>query len=236
VQIDVFFTPAETAGLELADRTAVVIDVLRATSTMTEALANGAKGIYPVATTEEAIRLAQNLEGVLLCGERRSLRVEGFDLGNSPAEFTPDVVAGKTLIMATTNGTPAVVAASTMRVALAASFLNLSAVVDAVLAEDAPLAIVCAGRERRFDLDDTVCAGAIAERIRSSVEGVKLNDAALAALHLNVQYGGDLEELFRMTAAGRQLVEVGLESDLPLCAVLDRHAVVPRLKERQLVL
>jgi 2-phosphosulfolactate phosphatase len=236
VKIDVFITPAETAGLELAARTAVVIDVLRATSTMVEALANGAKGIYPVATTEEAIRLAQNLEGVLLCGERRSLRVDGFNLGNSPSEFTPDAVAGKTLVMATTNGTPAIVAASTMRLAVAASFLNLSAVVDAVLAEGAPLAIVCAGRERRFGLDDTVCAGAIVQAIRQRVAGVTLNDAGHSALRLNEVYGGDLEALFRMTAAGQQLLEAGLESDLPLCAELDRRDVVPKLRDRQLAL
>jgi 2-phosphosulfolactate phosphatase len=236
VTIDVYFTPAETAGQELARRTAVVIDVLRATSTMTEALANGARGIYPVGTTEEAIRLAQNLEGALLCGERRSLRVEGFDLGNSPAEFTPEAVQGRTLVMATTNGTPALVAAAGAGIAVAASFLNRTAVVEAVIAEGRPVAIVCAGRERRFALEDTVCAGSLVSGIMERVDSVTLNDAGLAAVELATRFGADLEGLFRRTAAGVQLLEADLESDLPLCAEVDRRAAVPRLRERQLTL
>src|SRR5690606_24311561 len=104
--VDVCFTPDELVSGELQGRVAVVVDVLRATSSIVEALANGARSVLPVASIEAAVRLAQNVgrDQVLLCGERRGLPIEGFDLGNSPREFTPERVAGKTLIMTTTNG------------------------------------------------------------------------------------------------------------------------------------
>ena len=113
MKIDVHFTPLGLGAGDLAGRGVVVIDALRATTTIITALANGAKAVIPAATSEEAVRLASNLEkdGVLLAGERRSVRIEGFALGNSPREMVPAVVAGKTIVLATTNGTPALVAA-----------------------------------------------------------------------------------------------------------------------------
>src|SRR5262245_30634721 len=108
MKIDVFFTPLGSREGELADRGVVVIDVLRATSTIVAALANGAKSVVPAATSEEAVKMTANLErnGYLLAGERRAVKIEGFQLGNSPLEMTPEVVAGKTIFLATTNGTP----------------------------------------------------------------------------------------------------------------------------------
>src|SRR3989441_10388411 len=113
MKIDVFFTPLGLAAGDLGGRGVVVIDVLRATTTVVTALANGAKAVIPAATSEEAVRLASNLEKdrVLLAGERKSLKIEGFALGNSPREMTPAAVAGKTIVLSTTNGTPALVAA-----------------------------------------------------------------------------------------------------------------------------
>src|SRR2546421_1922422 len=113
MKIDVHFTPLGLVAGDLAGRGVVVIDVLRATTTIVAALANGAKAVIPAATSEEAVRLASNLEkdGVLLAGERRSVKIEGFALGNSPREMVPAAVAGKTIVLATTNGTPALVAA-----------------------------------------------------------------------------------------------------------------------------
>ncbi|MBT8397581.1 MAG: 2-phosphosulfolactate phosphatase [Gemmatimonadetes bacterium] len=132
--IDVFFSPAVVDETSVEGKTAVVIDVIRATSTLVEALANGAKAIFPTLSTEEAVKLASSLgrEDTLLCGERKGLKVEGFDLGNSPAEFTAEVVGGKQLVMTTTNGTRAFAAVEAADRVLAASFLNLSAVVEAL--------------------------------------------------------------------------------------------------------
>jgi 2-phosphosulfolactate phosphatase len=233
--------PGEIAAGELQGRVAVVIDVLRATSTITEALANGARAVFPVPNIDEAVRLAQNIgrEQVLLCGERRGLRIEGFDLGNSPAEFAAERVAGKSLVMTTTNGTPALLASASARRILIASFLNLGAVVDALAAEeDAALTIVCAGREKRFSLDDAVCAGALVTGLRERLGrgAVELNDAAYtAALAARARLDA-LEPLLGRTAAGRQLVEAGLGEDLAFCAQLDRHAIVPHFRDRQVTL
>src|SRR3989442_1358143 len=112
MRIDVYFTPLGLNAGDVSGRGVVVIDALRATTSVVTALANGAKEVIPAATSEEAVRLASNLEkdGVLLAGERKSVKIEGFALGNSPREMTPEVVAGKTIVLATTNGTPALVA------------------------------------------------------------------------------------------------------------------------------
>ena len=233
--IDVYFSPAVVDEASVEGRTAVVIDVIRATSTLTEALANGARAIFPTVSTEEAVKLASSLgrEDTLLCGERKGLKVEGFDLGNSPREFTSEVVEGKQLVMTTTNGTRAFVAAEGADRVLAASFLNLSAVSEA-LEGCTGLVIVCSGRENRFALDDALCAGLLVRNaVGDNREGCKLNDGARVAADLAEKYTVDAEFL-RSTAAGNALLGVGLEDDLELCASLDRHALVPEMRDRRI--
>lgn len=232
MKVQTYFTGASVDPGDLSDVTAVVLDVIRATSTIVEALANGARAIYPTASTEEAIRLASSLgrEDTLLCGERKGLKIEGFDLGNSPREFGSEVVKGKRLVMTTTNGTRAFGACAGADRILAASFLNLSAVAGA-LGGTERIALVCAGREDRFSLDDAVCAGHLLRSVRDrgGVE-LDLDDAGRAALELAGGYPPDAAFLAG-TAAGRALVEVGLEADLPFCAQLDRHALVPEMDD-----
>ncbi len=235
--IDVYFSPAVVDETSVEGRTAVVIDVIRATSTVVEALANGAKAIFPTVSTEEAVKLASSLgrEDTLLCGERKGLKVEGFDLGNSPGEFTPAMVGGKQLVMTTTNGTRAFAAAEGADRVLAASFMNLSAVVEA-LEGVSSLVVVCAGRENRFSLDDALCAGALLNRLASASEKeMELNDAGRVALALPTLHPVTVEFL-RSTAAGKNLVGVGLGEDLELCASLDRHSLVPEMKDRRITI
>ena len=237
MKLEVHFTPDELTGVDIREHVAIVVDVLRATSVIAQALASGARLIYPAGTTEEAVRLGQNLDRSqrVLCGERGGLRIEGFDLGNSPLEFTPDAIGERTLVMTTTNGTPALIAASTARRTLAASFLNLGAIARAVAPDDA-VTIVCAGRERRFALEDAVCAGMLIERVtqdRPDVDG-RMNDGARAALALAQRYGGDLDAMLRSTAAGRQLIEIGHEHDVVYCAGIDQLDVVPSLEDRRI--
>src|SRR5881396_375297 len=132
MKIDVYHTPLGLNAGDLTGRAVVVIDVLRATSTIVTALAAGAKAIVPAASSEEAVRLTSNLEknGIVLAGERRLLKVEGFALGNSPREMTAEAVGGKTLFLATTNGTPALLAAQGGEPVLVAAALNFSAVAE----------------------------------------------------------------------------------------------------------
>jgi 2-phosphosulfolactate phosphatase len=235
VKVSTFFTAAEVDPAKVQRGTAVVIDVIRATSTIVEALANGAQAVYPTLSTEEAIRLANSLgrEDTVLCGERKGLKVEGFDLGNSPREFTPERIRGKRLVMSTTNGTRAFLAAQGAERVLAGSFLNLSGVTRA-LADTERLFLVCAGKEDRFSLDDALCAGGI---LRAVIEenGVdpELDDASRAVLAL----ARDLEPnegLLRATAAGVALVEVELGDDLAICTQVDRHSVVPEMHDRMI--
>ncbi len=235
MKLEVFFTPDELAGAEIRDHVAIVIDVLRATSVMTQAIASGARAIYPAGSMEEAVRLGQNLDRseLILCGERRGLRIEGFDLGNSPLEFTAEAVGDRTLVMATTNGTPAMVAASAASRVYAASFLNLGAVVRAIGDAEA-VTVICAGREKRFALEDVICAGMLAERVMKGRADVEVNEAATAAIALARALGTDLEAMMRDTAAGRQLIDIGQEHDIVYCAGVDQLDVVPRLEDRRI--
>jgi 2-phosphosulfolactate phosphatase len=234
--ISVYFTVAEVDPADVAQRTVVVIDVIRATTTIVEALSAGAKAVYPVAEIEEALRLATSLgrDDALLCGERKGVMIEGYVLGNSPREFTAERVAGKDLVMTTTNGTRALAAAMGGSRVLVASFTNLSAVSEALGgAED--VAIVCAGREDRFAMEDAVCAGILVRRLHSPASGAELNDAARAAHTLTEGVTVDVEFL-SSTAAGRQLARIDMAADLELCADVDRHARVPEMVGRTITL
>jgi len=253
VKLDVFFTPTELAGHGGLGRF-VVADVIRATSSMVAALNAGARSVFPVASVDDAARLAQNLgrDGVLLCGERRGLPIDGFDLGNSPGEFTAERVAGKALAMTTTNGTRALLGvsdlplpknapetgkASSERRVLIGAFLNLDAVARTLATSDAPVSVVCAGKEGTFALEDAVFAGALANRLLElKDDALERNDAAVAAMALATRFGGSLLPLLRRTAAGRAIIEIGLGGDLDFCADIDRFDVVPEFKDRKITL
>ena len=232
MKIDVHFEPAAPLP-DLTGRTVVVIDVLRATSSMVEALVNGAQGVYPAPSTEEAIKLASSLgrEDTILCGEARGLMIEGFHLGNSPREFSAETVAGKRLVMSTSNGTRAFLLVGDAVRVLACSFMNLSAVAAAVMESDSIL-VVCAGMGGLFSLDDAVCAGALVQRIRTKAgSGVELNDAAMGAVEMALTFRINAH-FFASTSTGQRLIEIGLREDLDVCAEIDRHSVVPEMYDR----
>jgi 2-phosphosulfolactate phosphatase len=238
MRIDVHFTPLGLSPGDLSGRGVVVLDVLRATTTVITALANGAKAVIPAATSEEAVRLASNLEkdGVLLAGERKSVKIEGFALGNSPLEMTPDVVAGKTIVLATTNGTPALVASQggdPVLVGAPANFAALTVRARQELADRGDLVIVCAGRERQFALEDGYAAGRLIKAVKKGLGKLELNDAAHAALALTGAYDG-WEDAFTGAAAARQLTEANLGADVAFCAKPNRFGTVPQYAERQI--
>ena len=210
-----------------------MIDVLRSTSSMVEALVNGAQGVYPAPSTEEAIKLASSLgrEDTILCGEARGLTIEGFDLGNSPLEFSTEKVAGKRLVMSTTNGTRAFSLVDDAVRVLACSFMNLGAVAAAAMESDS-IVVVCAGLGGLFSLDDAVCAGALVQRIRTAAEvEVDLNDAAMGAVEMALTFRINADFL-ASTSTGQHLIDIGLREDLKICAEIDRHSVVPEMDDR----
>lgn len=227
-----YMSPAEVEVAALQDATVVVADVVRATTSMVEALANGARAIYPTASTEDAVKLASSLgrDDTLLCGERKGIKVEGFDLGNSPGEFSREVVGGKRLVMSTTNGTAALAHVHEAPRVLAGAFTNLGAVAHAV--RDAErLVVVCAGRMGRFALDDALFAGHLLRRLGV---GLELNDGGQAVWELAGTVAPSVEFL-AATEGGAALVAIELGADLELCAQVDRHAVVPELRDQALV-
>lgn len=232
MRVQVFLTPGEVEPAVVQEATVVVADVVRATTTMVEALAYGARAIYPTSSTEEAVKLAASLgrEDTLLCGERKGLKVEGFDLGNSPSEFSRDVVEGKRLVMSTTNGTVALVAVQEAARVVAGAFTNLQAVAHAV-ADDEDVVVVCAGREGRFALDDALFAGHLVRRLGT---GLTLNDGARAVRELAGAVTPS-PDFLSGTEAGLALAGVGLGGDLEICGDVDRHGVVPELRDQALV-
>ena len=220
MRVDVVFTPDE-AG---AAPTGVVIDVIRATSTICQALAAGYQRAFCAAEVEEARALRGALGEGVLGGERHAVRIPGFDLGNSPREYLEPLA--ETLILSTTNGTRAVVAAAARceRVFIA-SLLNLSAVVEAARAVSDDVVVVCAGVQGALALDDAFVAGRIVELL-----GWERTDAAAAAARLVSTWSG-AEEAFRASKSGRNLMENApeLEADIPFCAHESVLDVVPRL-------
>ncbi len=173
---------------------------------------------------------------MLLSGERRCLPIEGFDLGNSPREFTAERVARKTVVMTTTNGTHAMSLIAGAARVLIGSLLNLAAVVEELVRTEAAPVLVCSGRERHFALEDAVCAGEIAARLLAARPGDwQLNDAARAALALRENFEASAELLAR-TAGGRAIMGAGLAEDLTFCAQIDRHSVLPVLQHRHITL
>jgi 2-phosphosulfolactate phosphatase len=234
MRIDTYFTVEELDPATLESATVVVVDVVRATTTLVEALANGARAIYATASTEEAVKLAQSLgrEDTLLCGERKGSKVPGFDLGNSPREFTREAVEGKRLVMSTTNGTRALAKGQHGERLLTGAFTNLSAVARALDGADR-IVVLCAGREGRFTLDDALCAGYLVRKVRGERE-CALNDASQAVAAW-ASFREPTRKFLETTDGGRALVEIGLGEDLDVCADIDRHDVVAEMRNQAIV-
>ena len=218
---------------------AVVIDVLRASTTMITALAHGAAGIVPVADVDEARRLAGELgPRVVRGGERGGLRISGFDLGNSPREYTAERVAGQTVVITTTNGTAALHASRDAAEIVVGAIVNRRAVAEAVrrLAGDQGVVhLVCAGTDGVVSAEDVLAAGAILDAAAADGRDDALDDAAREALAFfrRVAARGDVPAAlvveFCRSPGGANLVDLGMEADLPAAAAIDSLAVVPRL-------
>ncbi len=217
MRVDVAFTPVEGADAP----TGIVVDVLRATSTVVEALASGYGRVLCCAGIEEARALRESEGGGVLAGERLCVRIPGFDLGNSPREFASG--GGGTVILTTTNGTRAIVSAvSRCRRVFAAALLNLAAVAAAVRDAGEDAVIFCAGVEGEFALDDAYCAGRIAALLAGET-----TDAAEAAIRIARSFPSP-EEGLRASRSARNLIEGGLEEDISWCARESVRTVVPR--------
>ncbi|MEW6509343.1 MAG: 2-phosphosulfolactate phosphatase [Bacteroidota bacterium] len=232
MRIDLHFTPHQTDELALRDKTVVVIDVLRASTSIIAALSSGAKEIIPVDTVESAVKISGNLFGdvILLGGERNGRMIEGFHLGNSPAEYTEDRVRGKSIIFSSTNGSQALVKARYARELFVCAFVNVSAVADALRAAPRDFTVVCAGNSGVLSMEDSVCAGMLVARVADELlSDADLSDGAQAARALFKTYGRGILKMLRASDHGRYLQEIGFGDDLKICAGTDTIPVLPQL-------
>jgi 2-phosphosulfolactate phosphatase len=223
---------------ELHDKVAVVIDVLRATTTITTALANGADTVVPVLAPEEAFAVVRENPDrrFVLGGERKSVVIPGFHLGNSPLEYTTKRVGELPVLFTTTNGTRAIRRAAPAAAVYIASFLNAPAVARELLRLGKDVAICCAGTHDQFSLEDTACGGAILEFLSGPGSHLELNDGALVAREIFRRYDGRIADLLHLAEHGQALLKLGLAEDLLFCAQLGTHEILPRLIDGQVVL
>jgi 2-phosphosulfolactate phosphatase len=234
MNVQVQLEPGPLPQDSLTGRVIVVFDILRATSVIVHALAEGASEIIPVITVEEALRLAKTFPpgSTLLGGERRSRKIDGFDLGNSPREYKAQRVSGKRVILTTTNGTRAFHTVSAAKKVMVGSFFNMGALVEECRRLEDDLLLYPSGDRGGFSLEDTVGAGMLLDRIMERGEGsIGLTDAARAAWILYQRFETNLEEAFSLSNHGKDLIELGLEEDLAYCAKTDRFHLVPVLRQ-----
>ncbi len=241
MKISVIPTAQQAQGIDFSGQTAVVIDVLRATTVITTALDNGAREVIPVKTVEEAQNLYATCDNALSCGERNAVKIEGFDLGNSPLEYKKKTVENKTLILTTTNGTNALNNIKGADEVVLACFRNAAAVVEHILGRlpqcDSPtfdIVIVCAGTEGRFSMDDGLCAGMLIELLKQKTE-VETDDLGLL---LNRFYNESKDNLFSALSECyhlKRLFMLGFYDDIKFCLETNCVGTVPILKNDKIV-
>jgi len=232
MKVNVLLSPNNVDELYFTGKTSVVIDVLRATSVIVQALNNGAKEVIPVGSIDFAMKISVNAHGgqTLLCGERNTKIIDGFDLGNSPQNYTKGVVHGKSIILFTTNGSKAIVKAKYSDNLFVTSFNNLSTIAEHLIKLDKDVEIIAAGSNGMFCMEDTICAGALIQKMQSLKEDIEITDAAKASLVLNEQFGSNVLEMLRESEHGKLLIENGFEDDLKFCAEIDNMPIIPFFK------
>lgn len=215
----------------------IAIDVLRAGSTVCSALFNGAKKVIPAGSPEKAMSIASRFEEgtCILAGERNCQRINGFNLGNSPLEFTPRVVANKYVVLFTTNGTIIFTFGKRFRYSFVGAFVNLSAIVSKIvkiIESDravSDILLFCAGNEGNFSLEDFMCSGAIIESLKN--KGIEFNadDTSRVARELFVLHSKELKEYLLGSEHSAKLIQLGFEDDVHFSLTLDRFSIVPSI-------
>ena len=212
----------------------VIIDIFRATSTITAALHNGAKCVIPVASVAECIAIGKSIPGSITAGERDGKVAEGLEYGNSPSEYPREFVKDRTLVLTTTNGTRLLHMISGASAIVIGSFLNLHAICEFLLLQQKNVLLGCASLKDRFNLEDTLFAGAVINELQHTFD---INcDSARAAKYLYDRSGGNFIEFLKDSAHYKRLSAYGLQQDMAYCATPDLHPVVPFLNGREIVI
>ncbi|MBA7494224.1 putative 2-phosphosulfolactate phosphatase [subsurface metagenome] len=232
IKINLEFTAKDTGKAVKRKDVIIVIDVLRCTSTIITALANGAKGVIPVKTINEAREIHRQYPNTVLAGERKGIKPKGFYFGNSPLEFHPTKVDGKNIILTTTNGTKTLTKTKGAAFVFIGAFLNINTVTDAALRiakrENCGLSLVLSGRRGKFSLEDYLCAGAMLERF--TLHQIDASDAAFASLLTFQQVYDSLTNIIFQGHHAQYLKSIGLEEDVRFCCKQNRYKLIPYLK------
>lgn len=229
MKINVLLSPLNADELFFTGKTSVVIDVLRASTVIVNALNNGAKEIIPVSSMEFAMKHSANAFGgiSILGGERNTKKIDGFTLGNSPLEYSEENVSGKSIVYFTTNGSKSIVKAKFSANLLISSFNNLNAIAKHLITLKEDVQILCAGSSGMFCMEDTVCAGKLIEEIKTLGEEVDISDAGRACYELYKVFGQDIYKMLCETEHGKVLLENGFGDDIKLCAEINIIDAVP---------
>lgn len=229
--LDVCLSPELIHLYDLSGKIVVVVDILRATSCMTTGLACGVTSIRPVATLEECSDL--KAEGYFTAAERGGQKVASFDIGNSPFSYMEDRFKGEKIAVTTTNGTLSITKSKSADEVIIGSFLNLSAVAKYLKTQDQDVIILCAGWQGRVNLEDTLFAGALVEKLESTY--TIACDAAQAALVLYKAAESDLDNFLSASSHVQRLRKFNIEKDITFCLTIDEYDVIPVLRGNELV-
>ncbi len=230
--LEVCSSPALLSLSNLKESIVVIIDVLRATSTIATALYNGAAAVIPVASVEECIRTGKKYKA-LTAGERDGQTAPGLQYGNSPFAFPRTLIEGKTLALTTTNGTRLLHQALEAKKIITGSFPNFSAVCQYLIQQQQPVILACAGWKDRVNIEDLLFAGAVAHRVK---DAFSIHcDTAFIAENLYRQYQNDLMSLVKQTSHYERLGRLGMQRDITYCFTFDVAPSLPVLENERLV-
>lgn len=238
MNVEVFLTASSATEDDLKGKSVIVVDVFRACSTIVTALNHGARAIIPVADMAEAGRIGAHMDTTtaLLGGERGGMKIEGYALGNSPQEYVPEAVQGKTVVLNTSNGTRAVTQARGAAQIAIGCFLNVSKVIEFAWKAEHDVVILCAGTDGRVALEDILCAGLILNQLWADTGHPERSDAAHIALSLYAYDRDDLENALVRSNHAQRLIDLGFEEDVRYCARIDALPLLPVYRDSRLVL
>ena len=229
--IDVCLSPDLMHLYNVQDYSIVVVDILRATSCMTTALASGIESIMPFAKLDDC--LGMKAKGYFTAGERDGKKVDGFDLGNSPFEYMVPELKGKKIAFTTTNGTQAIARSQGAKEIVIGSFLNLTAVCDFLAQSEHNILVVCAGWKGKVNLEDTLFAGAVVEKMKALA--APACDAPLAAQRLYLQAKNNMLDYLKDSSHVKRLARLNIHKDIEFCLTPDQYDIVPVLRNNELV-
>lgn len=232
-RLEVAFSPALFGGCDLDNAIVVVIDVLRATSAICTALESGVKKVLPVSTIEEALEYQK--KGYLVGAERDGEQIPGFDFGNSPYSYKNDELKGKTVVLTTTNGTKAINMAKEADMVVVGAFTNISALSTWLEEQDKNVVFLCSGWKGRFNLEDSLFAGAVIDRLSNNYKYAELSDSALASKYLFHTADADPYKFLRNSSHRKRMHKLNLKKDVKYCLTLDQTKIIPVLKGNELI-